>query len=57
MGLYHLRGEGSALGAFKPTREDIPLFVVTAVVVLLVLFPYWGFPVFFGQPNPLFARG
>jgi hypothetical protein len=34
------------LGALRPTNREAPVFWMAAIVILLVLFPYWGAPLF-----------
>ena len=42
------RGPRSALAALIPGRRDAPLFLLAGLVIALVLFPYWGAPLFAG---------
>ncbi len=44
------RGLGlqSALAALIPGRRDAPLFLLAGLVIALILFPYWGVPLFAG---------
>ncbi len=40
------KGGRQILAALHPTRREAPVFWVAAIVMALVLFPYWGAPLF-----------
>ncbi len=40
------RGVLLILAALRPTKREAPVFLMAAVVMALVLFPYWGVPLF-----------
>ncbi len=44
------RGKGirAVLAALRPTQREAPVFLGAGLVILLVLFPYWGRPLFLG---------